>query len=504
MAFSPAKIDRLLNAIQSKSSFIGQNAKLIDILEGNLLPHVKEALQKQLGAEAYKAAEQRIPPINVLQQVNDKLSTIYENGVQREVAGPGDDTPESDEATLSYFIDAMKPDTMFSEANRFYNLNKGVLIQPYLSTANPREVKPAIRVIPYDRFLPYSCNPNEPEAATGYILYMGEEARSSGKRSRMGKVAIFCAIEADEVSWFTGDGEDVTAEKMPDNPEGRNDLGRIPLVYVNQSLTKIVPTPDSDILAMTILLPVLLTDVNFGSAFQSFGIIYTVNTKTGTLQFGPGAVWHFQQEPNDERKPEVGTLKADCDLDSMLNSAANQYALWLQTKGIKPGDVGQISASNFSSGIAKMLDEMDTSSNRKKQVPLFGDAEREFWDIVLHSLLPVWQRDPRFKFKGGFSATSFVETHYPEQVPLQRRGQIVEDTKKEQDAGYLDYRGAMKRLNPTLTDRQIDALIERIEEDKKDAQGNEPEPVALNAVAALVDDAGGSQGSPGSMAPEPA
>lgn len=477
--FPHDKIGRLLDHIRYHRGFLTYNAHLDSIHDGDLLRFVKDSLRKQLGPEAFKAAEPRIPPINVLQQLIDKLSTIYEGGVQRAlVSDTGAEASEADMEAFSYMQSAISPDVYMSEANRIFNLMKGCLLQPYLSVQGS-QAKPALRVIDYSKFLPYSNSPSEPDRVDGFILILPKELRR--KLDKLGRPngreelkEVYYAIEADEFCWFTEDGDDITPEKNPEAPDGFHDLGRIPLVYINRSLTKLVPTSDSDTLAMTLLLPVLLTDVNFVSAFQCFGFIFTVNVKTKKLDFAPNAVWHFQQDESDERKPEVGTIKASNDIDAMLNSAANQYAMWLQTKGIKPGAVGDINASNFSSGISKILDEMDTSSNRKKQIPFFSKAEEDLWDLLFNTMLPLWRKEPGFTFNGQISASLKVSVEFPDQIPMQRFGQTVEETQKAQDAGYLTRKMALKRIHPTYTEDEIEQLMEEIDAEK---EANKPDPV---------------------------
>jgi hypothetical protein len=467
MAFKKSKIKAILADINSRRAELEYDKKLYNIFKGQLLQYILCELNKQLSGDSARIAAQRIPPINILQRVINKLSKLYAKGVARTVVN-GDD---NDQEALSWYQQQMKPDIFFMLANEYFNLSKRVLVQPYLAEADSLDPTPSMRVIPAHKFIAYSFDPKQPEKAEGIVLFMG-----CHKIERDSK-EVYKAIEADEFCYFTEDGEDVTAKFMPENPKGINELGRIPYVYINRDRERVMPMQDTDIYQMTTLLPILMTDINFSAMFTAFSILYGINVDDEGLRFSPNAFWSFKTKPGVEAKPEVGVIKPSADIDLMWNSVANQLAFWLQTRDIKPGALGDITASNFSSGVAKMLDEMDTTENREQQIPYFQEAEGEFWDLVLHTLHPEWIKEGMpISFTGDIAPTARVYVKYAEQVPLVRRAALIEELGKAMTLKLMTRDDAIAELHPTWTADEILKYREKIEEETAEDAAEEGVP----------------------------
>lgn len=443
------RIKQLMAIVKRHASLVDHNATLLQIYKGNLSEFILAALAKQLSGQALEIAKQRISPINVLRRIIDKQSKIYASGVSRQVVGGTD----ADMNILSYLSDTMRPNEYFALLNAYFNLFKNGLIQPYLK----RDGTPGIRVIPSDRFIPFSDDMIDPNTPTGFIIIMGTFS------DRQGQYTLYLAIDSESFVYFTSREKDVTAEMDSEAGDGINPIGVVPYVYVNRDREDIVPTPDSDILAMTLLIPVLLTDINYAHMFQSFSIIYGINLTDKGIKWGPNAFWTFESPPGDDRQPQLGTLQPSADINAGLSLVANQFALWLNTKGIKPGAIGEVNGGNFMSGISKIMDEMDTSEDRNEQIPFFMTAESQFWDLTLKRMLPFWQSRPEYQgIRANFTATARVSTNFAEQVPMIRRGAVLDEVIKEMGAKLTTRQRALKRLNPQMTEKEIMDLEKEI------------------------------------------
>lgn len=453
------KIPMFIDMAKKNKDVLHHNEKLLDIFGGNLLKHVDDALVRQLKGQSYEQARMRIPPINVLKRIIDKQAKIYAQGVTRQVI---DGNSTTDPQVLAWYEKVMLPTRKFQLANQYFNMFKNALIYPYLRD----DLTPSLRIIPSDRFIPYSTGDDD-DCIGGVLLIMG--TAKSKRTNRV--VTVYQAIEKDEFVFFTSESVNITAERAPKQPDGIHGLGRLPFVYVNRDPNNVMPTADSDLYAMTILIPVLLTDINFAHMFQAFSIMYGINVTDNGLSFGPNAFWSFKTEPGSDQKPEIGTIKPNADITAGLELVANQFALWLNTRGIKPGSVGQVAGTNFQSGISKILDEMDTSEDRNEQVPYFEDAESEVWDLIVHTLHPIWITRG-IEMKERFSTSASIKANFAEQIPLVRRGQTVDEQKNEVAYGFTTSERAIRRINPQMTDDEIAALIAEIKVEK-----------ALNAAA---------------------
>jgi hypothetical protein len=446
--------------VQKNAAYLTHNAEAFDIYQGSLLKYVEADLAQQLNPKSFQRARWRIPPINVLKRIVDKLSKIYQPGPIRTVEGG----TESDAALLDWYSQHMRVDQSMNTGNEHFNLFKNCLLEPYVCDYYPR-----LRVIPSDRFIPYSESKTDDTKPTGYVLCQGKVKLESGQSAELYK-----AIEADTFSYFLEDGTDVTARFAPeDNKDGVNTYGVLPFVYVNRSHHCILPVQDSDTLRMTKLIPLLLTDANLIALFQAYSVFYGINVNDSNMTWGPDTFLSFKTDPGaPELKPEIGVLTPTQNVDGTLNLVASQLAFWLNSRGIRPGAVGEITAANFQSGVSKLIDEMDTSEDRGVQVDYFEVAERQLWELIFQHLHPVWASEGIVENKALFTPSAEVSVRFAEQLPPMRRGEVVTEVTNELAAGLTTRTKAVMRLNPELTEQQAEELIAAIDGADED---DEPE-----------------------------
>lgn len=427
----------------------------LDILNGNLYPYIDKLLKEQFSAQSYAQAKNRISPINVLPKIVDKLTNIYQTNVIRKV----DDGKESDQDLVDYYVKQTQMNSQFNCANELYNACGATLIQPYAYKG-----KPHVRAIPNDKFVPYSEDPVEPNKPTHIILiYKGPTAGS----------CRYWVYSDSQISIVDQDGNLDSMAMSAANLEGPNPIGKIPFIYSNSSKYKLVPTPDADGLTLVKLLPVMLSDLNQAAMFQAFSIIYTIGAGIKDPTYAPNALWQLALDPNSAgQKPEVGQIKPQVDYDQVLNLIQSQLSMWLGTKGIRSASVGGLDKENFASGISKVIDEMDTYEARQKQVVQFSYAEKEYWELITEYLHPYWLAQKQIENVGQFTIGCEVTTSFAPQLAMQARGQVVADLEAEYAAGFTSRKRAIQKLNPELSDSEIDELIQEIDEERtiKDEQ----------------------------------
>lgn len=444
------------DAITANSSLIRHNCQLFDIYEGQLLPILLAELKGQLSENSFRQIQARIAPINVLRRIVDKLSKIYMEAPVRRVEGG----TEKDSELLKWFVDILKMDRKMNTANEFFNLFKNCLLQPVI---DPEARKPILRVIPSDRFIVLSTNKIDPTTPTHVVTFEGKAASENGSA----KIDLFAAYSKDEWVLFDSDGKirkDLMAQTG--NEQGTNIYGALPFVYVNRSENLLVPKPDSDTLAMTKVIPIILSDLNFAVMYQCFSIVYTIDTEDQNVTMAPNALWTLRSLGDGEKKPEIGVIKPQVDIQQVIGLVQSQLSFWLQTRGIRPGSIGQLTNESSASGISKMIDEMDTSEDRQKQVQFFKQAESELWDLILKHMHPVWVAQGLVDQTYIFTPSASVEVDFPEQLPLQDRAALVITMKQEVEAGFTTRAKAIARLNPGMDDESVMALLEEIEAER--------------------------------------
>lgn len=450
----------IVEAYKKRIPRFQHNTNLLDIFEGNLLPYVESELKKQLSDQSYQACAHRIPPINILKKIVDKTSTIYSPPpVRRIKEGTG---TAGDSELLAKLEAAFDINAKMRLSLETFNLTKAQILQPYV-----KDGEPGLRSIPTDAFFVLSNDPVDPKRITHVVTF-----DASG-----GEEVKFAAYTAEEFLIFNQEGDvDSKAMNALANLDGVNPFQVIPFAYGADSRFKLEPTTDTDVLRMVILIPLLLADLNFAAMFQAFCIMYGINVNSQNLKMSPNAFWEFKTEEglDPSFKPEVGILKPTADISEIMSMIQSELALWLNSKGIRPGAVGQLDKDAFASGVSKLIDEMDTVELRKTLVEIFTRIETELWEKVMHEILPVWEdqglTDPKL---GKFSAKAKIEIVFPPQLPITNRGQVVKDLKEEIDAKLTTRKRALQVLNPSLSDRELDSLIAEIDDEGKK---NEPPP----------------------------
>lgn len=437
----------ICSIVQKHTEVIEAHCKTLDIYEGNLTPYVVHSIKQQLSEKTAPLALTRMVPINILPKVIDKMSNIYQQGIIREIA----DGNDSDGDLLSWYSEVFKVNDTMHHGNTLYNACRSTLIHPYITDAN----RPALRVIPNDKFIVYSSDPINPTKPTGVILLAGKKDERD----------IYWVYTQDEFKVVLSDQSiDFDAMARMGIPDGVNPYGVLPFVYVNSSKLRLCPVPDDDALRMSVVLPVMLTDLNMAAMFQSFSVMYTIDTSIENMPFSPNAVWNLKSD-NPEAKPEIGTIKPQVDIQEVLSLIQSELSMWLGSKGIRASAVGELTADNFASGISKVIDEMDTLDARQEQTAVFADGEAELWNLIFNHMHPYWVAQGWVENRAAWTAGATVKTLFRLALPGSTRTQLIDEQIKEVDAGFTTKKRAIMALNPTMTEAEVDELIEDIAEE---------------------------------------
>jgi hypothetical protein len=383
----------------------------------------------------------------VLQRIVAKLSKIYQQSVSREVK----DGNDIDSELLEYYSDEMEINKFMNLANEFFNLSKSVLIQPIAYNGSPK-----LRIIPNNSFFVYSNNKIMPTEPTHIIICSG-----------FYKSSPIYTIYSDTEVLVVNANKEIQYDYMQENDlDGINYYGVLPFVYINRSLSLLSPIPDTDVLRMTKILPVVLSDLNFAVMYQAFSIIYGIDLSDENLKLSPNAFWSFKSDGTPGKTPSVGVIKPEVDIQAVINLVKEQFIMWLETKGIRAGDVQTNSSNSAASGFSKIMDEMDTSEDRKSQIEYFNCAENSLWELIIEYMHPVWVKNGLIEVNQLFTPGSYIIAKFNDPKPFISRGTMVTDLKTEVDAGFLPKKKAIQELNPNMSEKEIDEMIAEINGEK--------------------------------------
>ncbi len=427
---------------------LATNFKTLDLLEGNLEPYVMASLKAQLSDRVFQYAKQRLVPINVFPRYIEKLTNIYQTGVTRSVEN-GD---QSDIDLAGWYEKELHMNQRMHVANKMYNACKATLIHPYIT-----EDGPELRIIQNDRFIVCSNDPIDPCKPTMVILIAGKDDKHR-ETYWVYTEYEFMVVKSDD----TIDYEAMAAMGIPD---GINPYGVLPFVYINSSPLRLRPIPDMDSIRITELVPTMLTDLNLAAMFAAFSINYITNGQVENLTYAPNALW-FLKSDDPEKDVQIGSLKPEVDYQDVLNLIQSELSLWLGTKGIKSGAVAQLTQENYTSGIAKIIDEADTYDVRQQQTVFFQEGEHELWELILRDMHPVWVAQGLVENRTLFSPKATVQTKFSIMPVGTQRTQIINDQIAEYGAGFTTRERAVSALNPQMSMQEIEQLLAVIDSER--------------------------------------
>lgn len=446
----------IIGEFKDNQDYFQKNTALYEVHEGNILPHILKALSKQFSNNTFEQMTHRVPPINIMRRIVDKLSRIYQPGPTRSVL----DGQDRDNELLSWYDKCFKTNNKMNLSNEYFNLFKNTLLHVCLIDG-----KPNIRPIPSERFLVLGKDPLNPMKVTHVITAQG---RMADLRKPDQQSLIFHLYTDDEFLIVQGDKTVRTdLMEMYGNVDGVNPYGKLPFIYTTRSANELIPVPDSDMYNMSLLIPISLTDLNAGLMFQIFSIFYTVGLSPEGLTYAPNAVWNFKVDPGQEGKTEVGILKPQFEVAQGLMLIQSQLTLWLESIGVRPGSMGQLNGDNAASGIAKIIDEVDTSEHRMKQIGFFQDVENDLWDFVINHAHPYWLSTGQLKDQSlSWTPGAQVTVNFAEQIPLQTRGELLKEQIEELNAGLTTKPRVIHKMNPEMTTMEVADLMSDIDAEK--------------------------------------
>ncbi|HAT77249.1 MAG TPA: hypothetical protein DCS19_10545 [Flavobacterium sp.] len=449
-------VEQLKSELSNINAYIGEHAEylkvnrtLFEIYNGNLCYYLCQAIDNEtksaLTREEIKA---RLNTTNILTKVVQKLSKVYNAKVARKLL-------YSDKEHYQEIFDEMEINLRITQkmknANELMNISNCVAIEPvFIDGMNE------IRVIPAHQFLPYSNNKYDKTKMTHFIKFIGED-KILNERNEMNIYSRF--IVYDNESWLEcNTGGDIYSS-------GDHFLGEIPFVYINKNEYLLKPFEDADTLHMCLLLPLMLTDLNFALRFQSHSIVYGVNVDASNLSMTPNAFWSFSSNGQDGDKPIIGTINPSVDSEKMIATVNHEFTLWLDTKNIKTDALRQSYSGDTMSGISKAIDNADVNDIVDQDTILFKDAEDKLWNLV------------RKMYNSKFIETKinidYLEEDFLPTIIFYRKPVVIETSKEKLENiitkiynNFMTVRMALKEIYPDMSDDEIEMLIKEIKNER--------------------------------------
>jgi hypothetical protein len=172
----------------------------------------------------------------------------------------------------------------------------------------------------------------------------------------------------------------------------------------------------------------------------------------------------------DGTKPDIGTIKPSLDSDAMLRQVEALVSMLLTTKNLSVNSVSSsgLNANNASSGVAKILDQSESTEDRQDQIAYFEAAERELWEIITKNTMPYWIASGQINpdYAHVFSPEFDLSISYPDMSPVISESEKVDVEIKKLDSGLSSKSMAIKNINPEFTDDEVKQVLIEIEKEK--------------------------------------
>lgn len=435
---------QIIAHVNKHIEFLKRNAEVLDIYNGNLLPYVDSIMKTTLSTQYYEKIRERIIPINILQRYTDKVSTTYEVPPARSSKSKSERVNDF----VGKYSAQLNMDASGQVADEYSNLFKAFAWEPYIDDKG----MPQMRELSFDKFLVMSTSKINPEVENIFIKFMGCVT------DQQDSLLMFTYTNEEFDAFYLNETE--APEYLRENL-GINPVGTIPFLYGKRQKNQLIPTQDTDMLAIGKALSVMLTDAAGAQMFQCFSIIYGIDINVENISMSPNALWSFKSD--NEKKPEVGTVKPEADTDKVLEFVKNIFILWLETKGVRVGSIGSTNGQNFSSGFAKIIDEMDTISLRIKSAKDFKADEQKFWNTKMPMIHNYWVKNnllsSDFDFKGLIEEKMDVVVDFGKIEPKVDRDKLIASIKSEIDLGTMTLEQGIRKLHPEYDDEKVKDVI---------------------------------------------
>lgn len=433
----------IIDYVKANADFLNTNNEALNIYEGNLLPYIDKILQSSLSANYYNSIKDRVLPINILQRFIDKVSATYSKSPSR----ISEDAREQE--FVDFYKEALDIDQSGYIADAYSNLFKGFAWEPYVD----KNGKPAIRELPFNSFIVMSDSSVNPEEETIFIKLMGKKGESEDSM-------LLHVYTNEEFDAFYLNGAEAS-EYLVEN-QGINVIGTIPFVYGKRQKNRLLPVLDSDMLKIAKAIPVMLTDAAGAQMFQCFSILYGVDVNFDNARMSPNVIWSLKSDRESDKNPQVGTIKPEADTQKVIDFVMTIFTLWLETKGVRVGSMGQVSGTSQASGIAKMIDELDVYEIIKRQQEWFEKDESELWNLKLPKIHNYWIKSGMVnpsKVPGLMPDELNIEVEFEDPKPLKSRMEEITEIKAEIELGTMTMEQAIKLLHPEYDDSKIEETL---------------------------------------------
>lgn len=411
-----------------------------------------------------------VDSINVSKRIVEKQSTLYSECPEREFTALD---AEQVEEVQNLYKDLGFNQKM-AHANGYFKLQQQTAL--WLVPVNNKLKLRCLMPHQYD-VIP---NEEDPEIADAYIINTFDRSfffRPSDKGTDGANQTI-----ADQDDWrmaqkkflvwtkeynFIMNGKgDIVSQVLP------NQIGRLPFIDVSENKDMEYFIRGGRALTdFAIQFCGALSDLYNVVKMQGWAVGYLIappNVMPEELTIGPNVLLRLPTDPNNPSvKPEFGYASPSADIAGSIQFLETLVSLFLTSKGLDAKAIStKMDATNFSSGIERLLSMLETFEASKEDFETFTKAEVELWDMVKRwSNLMINSDSKILSFVVPDESTVMIKFKSPEMV--QSENEKFDLIDKKYKGGYISFKEAIQ-MDRGVDEEVAERIIEDIAEEKNE------------------------------------
>lgn len=424
-----------------------------DIYTGNIKAYVEQSLINRFGSTDFCRQLPICSSVNILKKLVNQKASVYKNPPTRDFIEVTDEQKDK----LKSIYDDARLDFQMLQSNRLYELQKEqthLIIEPKNGKITIKPVKAHnLNVIP---------NYIDPELGDFYLFSAFDKSDSDAKVQDSDYNNSPIADEDDYKAatkrfvWWSKDyhfvtdgyGKIITDKEDITTADIANPIGTLPIV-------EIASTKDftywrelsNDVAQFTVDMNVDITMLNHIVELQGFSQAFLKGPEDmmpETIDIGVTKVLKLITDPNSENGDvEFGYATPSSDIGSSIDFYLKKLALFLSSQGVDSDAVsGEAESKTYSSGLERIVAEIQKFEASRSTISLFKDAEDEIFKIVAAWYnLATKSKDVLNKkyLSGSLSEKAEVEVSYKEPTAILSELDRMELAERKQALGiYSD------------------------------------------------------------------
>lgn len=437
-----------------------------------------EQIKNEFGEDSLK--EMRLAPINLLKKIVNKRAAIYRRPPIRKAE------MASDQKLVDFYVERMGMDEVMAKANAYVTLAsncflyiipvegklKALVVPSYLYGLKAKESDLTdVEMIAFSTFADRAQIEQGSATGQGIQVQINKTIDASIKKNYIlwSKNSHLTIDEKGTIIPHAQEQEGVPADQQNANP-----IEMIPGVVIAKDRdNETWATQGEDMIELTIALQMGWTDLLTIAKHQGFAIL-TVVSEEQPKQLSLGinkAVW-LKVKPGGQ-PGKIEYVRGNSPLAEYKELLMDLLGLLLSSNDMDPASIGGKNASKtFTSGFHALIAMADNLEAIEKDKPLMRSTEKEAWEVIKawhNKLHEMGSLDDEARKLGKFSDQFTVSVSYGDVKPLESEQERLDIVERRMKLGLMDQEGAMKKLEPDMTDDQIKTLLDKIKATRKEA-----------------------------------